>query len=440
MKDFRDRVLIPTLVPLAALAIIVVVVLNISRVLLALEERSGPETVTALAIILASGILFGFTYFSSRGEEKSTASVSLMSVAGIMVILAGLFGAESIHETEQEEAAKKKAEEVVIKPDLTVEAFDIGFKEKELKIGPGKVGIEYVNTGSIGHTFVLEGVPGKKLSTPSGGSKDIGQYDVQAGTYTYYCDIPGHRQGGMEGKLIVDPSAPPPGSGAAGGGGAAAGGVNVEAGDLFFKPKDLTAKPGAVAITYKNGGLIQHNLVVEEDPSFKKLDVAPGQSATGTLQAKPGTYTLYCDIAGHRPAGMEAKLTVSESGGAAPAGGSGGAASATPSTTAAAAAGGAGGGGATTAAPGPVDVEGGDLFFKPKEFTAAAGAVTIKFTNKGVLQHNLVVLEDPSFKKIDLAPGASGSGILQAKPGTYILYCDVAGHRGAGMEAKLTVT
>ena len=97
MKEFRDRVLIPTLVPLAALAIIVVVVLNISRVLLALEERSGPKTVTALAIIIASGILFGFTYFSARGEEKSTASLSLMSVAGIMVVLAGFFGAEAIH-------------------------------------------------------------------------------------------------------------------------------------------------------------------------------------------------------------------------------------------------------------------------------------------------------------------------------------------------------
>src|SRR5919108_5540030 len=114
MKEFRDRVLIPTLVPLAALAIIVVVVLNISRVLLALEDRSGPKTVTAIAIIIASGILFGFTYFSSRGEEKSTASVSLMSVAGIMVILAGFFGAEAIHEDEQEKKAKEKEQQVKI--------------------------------------------------------------------------------------------------------------------------------------------------------------------------------------------------------------------------------------------------------------------------------------------------------------------------------------
>jgi len=314
MKEFRDRVLIPTLVPLGALAIIVVVVLNISRVLLALEERSGPETVTALAVILSSGILFGFTYFSSRGDERSPASVSLMSVAGIMVILAGFFGAEAIHEDEQEKAAKAREAAEASKPDLIVHAFDIGFREKELTIGPGKVRIEMLNEGAIAHTFVLEGVTGgKKLSTPSGGSKDNGAFDVQPGTFNYYCDIAGHRQGGMEGKLIVDPSAPAPGSGAAGGGGGTAAGapLDIEGGELFFKPKDLTAKAGAVPINFKNVGVLQHNVVIEEDPSFKKLDAAPGQSATGTLQAKPGTYTLYCDIAGHRPAGMEAKLTVS---------------------------------------------------------------------------------------------------------------------------------
>jgi len=212
--------------------------------------------------------------------------------------------------------------------------------------------------------------------------------------------------------------------------------VNIEAGDLFYKPKDVTAAPGAVSITFKNGGGIQHNLVVQEDPSFKKLDVPAGQSATGTLQAKPGTYTLYCDIAGHRAAGMEAKLTVGSSAPAAGSGGGGGAAATSPSTSAPA----SGGGSGAAAAGGPVDVEAGDLFFKPKEFTAAAGAVTIKFTNKGQLQHNLVVAEDSSFKKIDLAPGASGTGILNAKPGTYTLYCDIPGHRPAGMEAKLTVS
>lgn len=310
MKEFRDRVLIPTLVPLGALAIIVVVVLNISRVLLALEERSGPNTVTVLAVILSSGILFGFTYFSTRGQERSAGSISLMSVAGIMVILAGFVGAEAIHEDEEEKRAEAAAAAENTKPDLTVQAFDIGFREKELKIGPGKVRIELVNTGAIAHTFVLDGATGgKKLSTPGGGDKDSSAYDVQAGTFTYYCDIAGHRQGGMEGKLIVDPAGPAPGTGGGGGGGGTP--VAIDGADLTFTPKTPTAPAGPVSITLKNVGQLQHNLLVQEDPTFKKLDVAPGGSATGTLNAKPGTYTLYCDIAGHRPAGMEAKLTVS---------------------------------------------------------------------------------------------------------------------------------
>ncbi|HYH50415.1 MAG TPA: plastocyanin/azurin family copper-binding protein [Acidimicrobiia bacterium] len=313
MKEFRDRVLIPTLIPLGAMALIAVIVLNVSQLLIALEEESGPETVTALAVILSSGILFGFTWFSSRGDEqRSSSSVALLSLAGLMVLAAGFFGAEFIHENEEEERAHAAAEAEASAPDLIVHAIDINWREKELRIGPGTVGIQMVNEGAIAHTFVLEGVTsGRKLSTPAAGDTDTAKFELQPGNYVYFCDVPGHRQGGMEGTLIVDPAAPAPGSGGGGGGGAAAGTpIVIEGLDIRFEPREVTAPAGPVAITLKNVGAIQHNLLIQEDPSFNKLDVAPGQSATGTLQAKPGTYTLYCDIAGHRPAGMETKLTV----------------------------------------------------------------------------------------------------------------------------------
>jgi plastocyanin len=314
MKEFRDRVLIPTLVPLGALAIIVVVVLNISRLLIALEERSGPNTVVALAVIVSSAILFGFTYFSSRAdEERSPASVSLMSLAGIVIVLAGFFGAESLHEEEKEAAAKAAELAEQNKPDLVVEAFDIGFKEKELKIGPGKVRIQEVNTGATAHTFVLEGVSsGRKLSVPGNGSKDTAAFDLQPGTYTYFCDIAGHRQAGMEGKLIVDPSAPAPGSGgAAGGGGGGGTPVKIDGADLSFAPKEVTAPPGPITISLNNIGKIHHTLVIDGVGNFKKLEADPGQTPSETwADAKPGSYVLYCDVPGHRAAGMEATLKV----------------------------------------------------------------------------------------------------------------------------------
>jgi len=312
MKEFKDRVLLPLLVPLGALAIIVVVVLNVSRVLLALEERSGPHTVVAIAVILSAGILFGCTWFASQGEERSVGSMSLLSVAGIMVIIAGFIGFESM----QEEADKKREEQKALaeqsKPNLIVEAFDIGFKEKELKTGPGKVRIQEVNTGATAHTLVIEGVTsGRKLSVPGHDVKDTAAFDLQPGTYTYYCDIPGHRQAGMEGKLIVDPSLPIPGGGE--GGGAAAGGgapVKIDAADLSFAPKDATAPAGKVTITLNNIGKIHHTLVVDGEPNFKKLEADPGQTPTETFDAKPGEYVLYCDVPGHRAAGMESKLKV----------------------------------------------------------------------------------------------------------------------------------
>ena len=310
MKEFKERVLIPLLIPLGALAIIAVVVLNVSRVLLALEERSGPHTVTAVAVIVASSVLFGFTWFASKGE-RTAGNMSLLSVAGIMVIIAGFIGFEAIQEDQDKERAKKTEEAAANKPDLIVEAFDLGFKEKELKIGPGKVTIQEVNTGATAHTLVIDGVPGKKLSVPAHDAKDMATFQIAAGTYTYFCDIPGHRQAGMEGKLIVDPSGPAPGSGAGGGGAAAGAPAKIDAADLSFSPKELTAAAGPVTVTLNNIGKIQHTLVVDGEPSFKKLVADPGQSPTGTFTAKAGqTYILYCDVPGHRAAGMEAHLKI----------------------------------------------------------------------------------------------------------------------------------
>src|SRR5581483_7894132 len=302
-----ERVLIPLLVPLAALAVIVVVVLNISRILLALEERSGPHTVVVGALIIAAGVLFGFTYASSRNEERSTGAMSLLSIVGILVVIAGFIGYEAMAETQGEEAAKTTAAAANSKPDLGVHAFDIGFREKDLKIGPGKVIIQEVNTGATKHTFVLEGVSsGRPLAVPSNGSTDQATFTLTPGTYTFYCDIPGHRQAGMQGTIEVNPSFPAPGAA----GGAAGTPFTITAADLSFTPKEQTLKAGPIAVTYHNTGALTHTLLIDGDGSFNKLSATPGSTQTETWNAKPGTYSFYCDVPGHRQAGMETKVTV----------------------------------------------------------------------------------------------------------------------------------
>jgi plastocyanin len=72
-------------------------------------------------------------------------------------------------------------------------------------------------------------------------------------------------------------------------------------------------KPGELTFDVRNDGKIQHDLVVS-GPGVKGTAKTPlinaGQSGKLTVTLAAGSYTLYCSVAGHRAAGMVAKLTV----------------------------------------------------------------------------------------------------------------------------------
>ena len=87
--------------------------------------------------------------------------------------------------------------------------------------------------------------------------------------------------------------------------------LSIEAHEFSLSPSDLHAAAGSIAIQYTNAGTIQHTLLIDGVPGFK-LDVTKaGDVDTATVKLEPGTYTLYCDVVGHRQAGMEDHLTVS---------------------------------------------------------------------------------------------------------------------------------
>ena len=45
-------------------------------------------------------------------------------------------------------------------------------------------------------------VPGFKLQASSGQSDEL-KVDLKPGKYTIFCDLPGHREAGMEGSITV---------------------------------------------------------------------------------------------------------------------------------------------------------------------------------------------------------------------------------------------
>ena len=303
MKELRDRVLIPLSIPLSAAVVIVIVVLNFSRILLAVEERGSEAVATAIAIIVASGVLFGAAWFSARGEERSGRNISALVGAGLVLVMAGVVGAEAIEE-ERRDAAAEAGKEQLGEPDFTVTAGPgLTFAEKQLQTHSGKNVVEYKNADTAAHTLLFEGVPGFKLEAPSKGATVKGEADFKPGPYVFYCDIPGHRQAGMEGTLTVA-------EGAGGASGEAAAELVAKPG-LRFEPPEIAVPAGPVKVTLRNEDTQLHTLSVEGQPKFKKLEATgKGESASGTLDVGPGTYTLFCEVPGHRAAGMHATLKV----------------------------------------------------------------------------------------------------------------------------------
>jgi plastocyanin len=102
----------------------------------------------------------------------------------------------------------------------------------------------------------------------------------------------------------------------AGGGGAAGGAtLSFEAdpnGGLAYTSTEETAKAGKTTIEFNNPQPLTHDVVIEdssgEDVAETELIAEAEDSTTANL--KPGTYTFYCSVPGHREAGMEGTLTV----------------------------------------------------------------------------------------------------------------------------------
>jgi mono/diheme cytochrome c family protein len=65
----------------------------------------------------------------------------------------------------------------------------------------GSITVESPNKSTTTHDIVIAGKgAGQKVS---GGGVSKFTANFAPGTYTYYCSIPGHRQAGMQGKLVV---------------------------------------------------------------------------------------------------------------------------------------------------------------------------------------------------------------------------------------------
>jgi plastocyanin len=115
------------------------------------------------------------------------------------------------------EGAEEKAEEVEKEAEggsagsatsFDVEADPSGnlaFTEDKATAQAGEVTVNFTNSSPVPHDVRIEDDSGKELGGTEtiSESSESAEVDLNPGTYTYFCSIPGHRQAGMEGTLTV---------------------------------------------------------------------------------------------------------------------------------------------------------------------------------------------------------------------------------------------
>ena len=89
----------------------------------------------------------------------------------------------------------------------------------------------------------------------------------------------------------------------------------------------------------------------------------------------------------------------------------------------------------------------GQLKYTQSRLWTKAGKVTIDFTNRSPLPHDVVLIDSASYSatakalgKTPIFQGGTKTITMTLPPGTYYFYCSVPGHRQAGMQGTLTVS
>jgi uncharacterized cupredoxin-like copper-binding protein/mono/diheme cytochrome c family protein len=218
--------------------------------------------------------------------------------------------------------AGEEAGDAAASDQFTIESHDILFDPKEMEIpADTPVTILLPNLGASPHNFSIDALD-ISVDLAPGETKEV-QINAPEGEYEYYCNVPGHKEAGMVGTLIVRKIAPGDAAATADEDAAveeaqqaeeAEGEVPPEASaqtitsfDIYFEPKEVAIPANTdVTFTLPNDGVTAHNFSI--DALNISIDQAPGSTEEVVINAPPGSYEYYCNVPGHKQAGMVGTL------------------------------------------------------------------------------------------------------------------------------------
>ncbi len=199
----KSRVLLPFLVPLISIAIVAVLVLNISRVFLAGDE----DAALVMGIVITLAILVGASILAAAPRLKTSSLAVILGCVFLFVSFAGLVSlGPSLDEGEggatgyvPPTGPATSTVSVQAGPGLT---FNGVANTGNYPATAGVVEIDY--GGATGHTLAIQDpkFDGFLLGTDPGAKKS-GKVQLTPGKYTIYCTVPGHEAAGMKATITV---------------------------------------------------------------------------------------------------------------------------------------------------------------------------------------------------------------------------------------------
>jgi plastocyanin len=208
---YRERYVLPFVFPLMIVIGVIFYILNVSRLFLATKGT----TALVIASVITALILFGGAALSSAPKMRSS-SLGIILVGALVVL--GFGGFTVIGHSEEHKAAK-----IVLGPptdsmEITVPAGQLAFSANKKQVAYNAAGpysvvqVSYHDAGAAQHTLQFDDptVVWSLLEINNAGETKVEDAGFpKAGTYTYFCTIPGHRAAGMQGSVTVTAAVKP---------------------------------------------------------------------------------------------------------------------------------------------------------------------------------------------------------------------------------------
>jgi uncharacterized cupredoxin-like copper-binding protein len=137
---------------------------------------------------------------SSTRDSLFVISLSVAMVAVLVAVIAVGFGLRAIDESNDEVVAAGADGTETAAASLT----EFAITADSVPVGGA---LRVTNDGTTTHNLVVEDTDAATADLAAGASEDLDLAGLEAGTYTVFCSIPGHRDAGMETALQVGDTA-----------------------------------------------------------------------------------------------------------------------------------------------------------------------------------------------------------------------------------------